>query len=436
MIKIPNNSTHNNFYLTKRKKYPHLIIKNNYLEKGNNSQKIRETKNKTISQTKYFQSYTLNSTNDSIISTSRTNKTKHIIIQNKNSLTPLNIRKKIIELDEKIQIAQENKKILLNKKNKMFIEKYKLKEKRFNEIKEDSQKKKLFKLNQIKKLNNMRRLKLKIHNFFQRKNNICNNFETKNSNFNMKILDYFSGNHNLNQTIKYQSNFRFDKFYNGEAHDRSKMIFDINLIKNNGEIEKNLENELTEEEKKLIIEDLAYFFQDNKYKQKTLAQRINQEDGIDSDKNTAIFQIKDDKKINKNNLTKKLINNDIYHQLNIIKDDLNKTTYKIKTKNLRVKKNSEKKKNEIIKNMIESLRLNYTRNISSEKEKREKMFKEHYKYRKKINFNLTNKSFDDNYFDIETELINNNSFKKDELKLIQMYNKKIRDGFLFRKLNK
>ena len=86
--------------------------------------------------------------------------------------------------------------------------------------------------------------------------------------------------------------------------------------------------------------------------------------------------------------------------------------------------------------MIESLRLNYTRNISSEKEKREKMFKKHYQYRKKINFNLTNKSFDDNYFDIETELINNNSFKKDELKLIQMYNKKIRDGFLFRKLNK
>jgi preprotein translocase subunit SecB len=86
--------------------------------------------------------------------------------------------------------------------------------------------------------------------------------------------------------------------------------------------------------------------------------------------------------------------------------------------------------------MIESLRLNYTRNISSEKEKREKMFKAHNKYRKKINFNLTNKSFDDNYFDIETELINNNSFKKDELKLIQMYNKKIRDGFLFRKLNK
>ena len=216
----------------------------------------------------------------------------------------------------------------------MFIEKYKLKEKRFNEIKEDSQKKKNFKLNQIKKLNNMRRLKLKIHNFFQRKNNICNNFETKNSNFNMKILDYFSGNHNL-----YQSNFRYDKFYNGEAHDRSKMIFDINLIKNNGEIEKNLENELTEEEKKLIIEDLAYFFQDNKYKQKTLAQRINQEDGIDSDKNTTIFQIKDDKKINKNNSTKKLINNDIYHQLNIIKDDLNKTTYKIKTKNLIIKKN-------------------------------------------------------------------------------------------------
>ena len=89
------------------------------------------------------------------------------------------------------------------------------------------------------------------------------------------------GKHNLNQSIKYQSNFRFDKKENenGEAHNRKKMIIDIDLMKNYGDFsEKILENNLNEKERKLIIEDPNYFFQNNvsdKYKQISLTDRIN-----------------------------------------------------------------------------------------------------------------------------------------------------------------
>ena len=205
---------------------------------------------------------------------------------NYKKITPLKYSKnERLNLDQKILLAQENKKLILNKKNEMYIEQYKQKEKKFNEIRENSKKIKIYILNKIKKLNDMRRLKLKINKIIQMESyDMCNEFEAKNSSFNIKTLDYLSGKHNLNQSIKFHSIFRFDKIENGEAHDRYKMLIDIDSMKNNEELkDKILEKNLNIKEKNLINEDPSYFFQknvSNNFKTLSLTERINEEDGF------------------------------------------------------------------------------------------------------------------------------------------------------------
>ena len=441
---IPNSSfnqflhTQNNFNLTfhVRNKIPIL------------TDRTRENNNSILNS---FQSnsphklinsfYTLD-TNFSIPKNTR-NKRRGIIY-NRN-LTPITIKKrKDLNLEEKIFLAQENKKFILEEKNKMFIEEYKRKEKKIYEMRENSQKKKINLMNKLKKLHDMRRLRLKIHKIMEMEcYNICNEFESKISNFNIKILDYLSGKHNLNQSIKYQSNFRFDKKENenGEAHNRKKMIIDIDLMKNYGDFsEKILENNLNEKERKLIIEDPNYFFQNNvsdKYKQISLTDRINKEEGdIIKAKNNDINFNK--KRSLKDKLSKRL-KTDINKNLLDIKKDINKTIYKIKTKDFNNKEDLGKiihKK--IIKNMLNSLKKNYIRNSAffyeNDKKNREKMYSDSYKYSSIGRLSLTdnNKTFVHKLSEMienEKKNLSQNNFKKEEIDLIKIYKNKIKENY-------
>ena len=364
-------------------------------------------------------------------------------------ITPLKfIKNERLNIDQKIFLVQQNKNLILNKKNKMYIEQYKNKEKKFNEMRENTKMKKIYLMNKIKKLNDMRRLKLKINKIIQMESyDICNEFEAKNSSFNIKSLDYLSGKHNLNQSIKFHSIFRFDKIENGEAHDRYKMLIDIDSMKNNEELkDKILEKNLNIKEKNLINEDPSYFFQknvSNNFKTLSLTERINEEDGFfikEKEENNDYFN--SNKKENKErNLKEKLskrLKTDINKNLFNIKNDINKTIYKLRTKNFNHKDNlAQIEYDKIIQNMIDSLKNNYSKNINDNEKERRKMYKTVFKYghrrRYSILFHLNNvlhnnnNNNNDGNNNKENPLFSN--FKKEEIDLIKMYKKIIKDNF-------
>lgn len=364
---------------------------------------------------------------------------------NYKKITPLKYSKnERLNLDQKILLAQENKKLILNKKNEMYIEQYKNKEKKFNEMRENTKMKKIYLMNKIKKLNDMRRLKLKINKIIQMESyDICNEFEAKNSSFNIKSLDYLSGKHNLNQSIKFHSIFRFDKIENGEAHDRYKMLIDIDSMKNNEELkDKILEKKLSIKEKRLINEDPSYFFQSNvgnNFKKISLTDRINEEDGFYKIKDETINLDSNKKESKGRNLKEKLskrLKTDINKNLLDIKKDINKTIYKIRTKKLNHKENlAQIEHDKIIQNMIDSLKNNYSRNINDNEKERRKMYKTVFKYGRRrfstlfhINNDLNiNNNNNDEKNNNENPLISN--FKKEEIDFIKVYKKQIKDNF-------
>ena len=352
------------------------------------------------------------------------------------------IQNERLNIDQKILLAQQNKQTILNKKNEMYIEQYKKKEKKFNEIRENTKKKKIYIMNKIKKINDMRRLKLKINKIIQMESyDMCHEFEAKNSSFNIKILDYLSGKHNLNQSIKFHSIFRFDKIENGEAHDRYKMLIDIDSMKNNEELkDKILEKKLNIKEKRLINEDPSYFFQTNvgnNFKTISLTERINEEDGFYkiNEKSTDLNSNKKESK--GRNLKEKLskrLKTDINKNLLDIKKDINKTIYKIRTKKLNHNENLALiEREKIIQNMIDSLKNNYSRNSNDNETERRKMYKTVFKYGHRRRFstlfhlnNVLNNNNDEKNNN-ENPLISN--FKKEEIDFIKVYKKQIKDNF-------
>ena len=436
---ISKNLSSNQLFHGKRNFNDPLLYLCKHQIKQNKSEKIIKKDTCNIfsfnSTSLYKNSSTPNSTIDSINTTTKTKSKKKLKIIYNKFLSSSKLRNKILNIDEKIHLAQENKELLLNKKNEMFIEKYKEKEKRFNEMKKNSEKEKLILLNRTKKLNAMRRLRLKINNLIKKDDNICKDFQSKNSTFNNKILDFYSGDYYLNHSIKYQSNFHFDKSENGEAHDKTKMISRIYSMKNKKISKKILEKELKDNEKELILEDPVYFFQNNSKgdnnnnKKLTLAEKINQEEGHVFKKNYKDFikfhMSKSQSKDKINEAYRKEFN-DIDIKLKKIKNNINKTIYKKRTKEFIFKENKmEKKRNKIINNMVESLRINKKINvIDNNKKKQQQLFETPTKIKKKF---LIKKDDDD--IDNFNKEFSVNYFNKDELNMIKRYNEKIKNGF-------
>ena len=380
--------------------------------------------------------FTSNTIDTNYTNRTNNNKTKSFI----KSFSPLTQKSNI---NEKIFIANENKKQLLKQKQDNILEKYQERNKRIQKIREKIKKKKIFISNKINKLNDMRRLRLKIHNIISNQGtNLCDEFESKNSAFNIKMFDYLSGKHNLNQSIKYQSKFRFDKIDNGEGHDRYKMLIDVDTMKQNEEMsDKILENELSLNERKLIIEDPDYFFHNNvsdKFKSISLVQRINQEENSGRKDNFLPFInqnfIDSNQKSKSRNLKEKLSNRirtDVSKRLNDIKNDINKTIYIKRTKDLNFKNDEiiKEQKDKIFKTMIDSLsnisHETLKKEMNDNSDKREKMYETlnpnnlHYRRKRQYTFDYIN---DKSKFTFDT-------FNKDELELLKSIKKQIKDSY-------
>ena len=270
-----------------------------------------------------------------------------------------------ISIDKKILKAKENKKNLLLKQSKETIEKFNKKEKKLKSIKDNMLKSKIKNSLENHKQNYMKELKLKIYNLLN-----------KGTAFNLKLLDFLKGNKNMKTTINYHKNFRFDKYDNGEGHNRYKMIVDIDSMKQNDDEQINILNEkLNDKEKNYIKEDPTYFFQSSlktiEFKPISLTSRlINEEKLIKSYKNfhhkgkinNFKFDIKEiDNNNNQRSLREKLSNRvktDFNSTLNFVCDDINKSVYNQRTKTLDNNKRNFSKElhDKIINNMIEELR--------------------------------------------------------------------------------
>ena len=330
-----------------------------------------------------------------------------------------------ISIDKKILKAKENKKNLLLKQSKETIEKFNKKEKKLKSIKDNMLKSKIKNSLENHKQNYMKELKLKIYNLLNKgTKNICDEFEFKNNAFNLKLLDFLKGNKNMKTTINYHKNFRFDKYDNGEGHNRYKMIVDIDSMKQNDDEQINILNEkLNDKEKNYIKEDPTYFFQSSlktiEFKPISLTSRlINEEKLIKSYKNfhhkgkinNFKFDIKEiDNNNNQRSLREKLSNRvktDFNSTLNFVCDDINKSVYNQRTKTLDNNKRNFSKElhDKIINNMIEELRIKGFKTITQKKKEFEKKNIQDYRFH---NFLINNIS----------ERKNNSLNKKKKMKL-------------------
>ena len=248
-------------------------------------------------------------------------------------------------IDLKIRKANENKKLkgvmktekkvkVIEERHQRFLQ-YKMKVKESNKEKEESK----------RKLNQLRKLKLKIFNILSKDtHSVCEDYQRKNTSLNLKIFEFMGGEYYKKKALQLSSIFRFDKNENGESHNRKNMIVDIEKMKQDEAVpDKILMKELTTEEKKLIIADPNYFIKDNRYKKSSLLKPIKLSRRL-------LLEEQDNKSISKrdtnfttiqrnpNKKKKMLIETNIEQKLNEIQHTINKTVYLQATSNFNEKR--------------------------------------------------------------------------------------------------
>ena len=462
----------------------YLRVQQNNLFKGNFSKKntkISLLKSKPIfmnntNNLNTFQNF-LPKTKDYLTQTTTLNSfiskdTKQLTLNN--NTTNFNFRNTQMSLDEKIFKVKENKNALLLKQNHDTMEKFYQKEKRLQTIKDNMLKAKLKLEQKNNKKNYMKRLKLKIFNIINKEaKNICEEFEHKNVLFNIKTCDYLKGDHNIKKSISYHSDFRYDKNENAEAHNRSKMIIDIDSIReDNFEPLELLKKKLSSKEKKIVQEDPTYFFQSNltiDFQPMPLTYRLIKEERNEKMKygkkkiESFNFENKNNDKYNLNNLidenkqsnhknkfpNKKII--DIKSNLNEIYNNINKTIYDNKTKTLtKFSRNIPKELHDkIINKMKDDLRMKGFKTITQEKNefnirKNEDVRLKNFlmdNLRKKI-INTNNKNIKKHFHLNEESLIgqvgqsfNFKNFNKEEVDRINLYKDIIRTNLEKNQIN-
>ena len=192
-----------------------------------------------------------------------------------------------ISFEQKLQITQSNRRIIL-KKRILHLEKgIKEKENNYLKFQKEKDKNEKEKKEEFKRKSDIRFIKQKFHKLI--KNNqtkICVNFINKTNGFNSKIMEYLKGNNYLNQKVNFHKNFRFNSEY--ESHSRIQMITDLEKIKNNSQLFEKLNfNKLfNEKEKNYIREEPQNFiqeiskFKNLKLKGKKLVDKLNEEENL------------------------------------------------------------------------------------------------------------------------------------------------------------
>lgn len=133
-------------------------------------------------------------------------------------------------------------------------------------------------------LDKKRKLKMKIFQMVSsEKDNFCSTFERKNYLYNLKVLDYLRGDRRVKKAIKYHQIFRFGNDFHGEAHDLAAFYSETESFQDPKYAQKKLDEQLNDEEKRLILDDPLFFIKGNQNNSKlftsiSLTNRLKMEE--------------------------------------------------------------------------------------------------------------------------------------------------------------
>ena len=301
------------------------------------------------------------------------------------------------------KINKKNEQIKLNEKNKLQI---------LKKTQENS-----------KKLEEIHKLKNKVHNILT--NRIikkCHNFEKDINFFNDKIFEYYQSDFYKNLHLNYHRHFHSKSDI--ESNKRINMIIDLNDIKKKNDLVENIDFNKTfsTKEKRLIQLEPSYYFKDfskftglKNFTLKTLKEKINEEEEEKLkynkiEKQKKLKELEDKLKIRKKRRRKDVSNFDVVLINTFINDDVdsnNETTEEneenLKEKNKIKNKINLKEKNKIYENLIKKCDKFTAKKINESYEKKIKennffnyVNKEIKNSFNKINFLKTKDSFYNN----------------------------------------
>lgn len=194
--------------------------------------------------------------------------------------------------DQRAGIGRKRITFYLSKEDKIKEIQEKIKKKEKN-IEKNLEKQKIMKQNkdyQNEKLAEMRKIKLRLHKLIlQNQFKICKKFENSARESNLKIYDYLISDRFVQAKLQYNTNYRFDKNDLAKSNDPYDQVMDLDMIKLMKSDPKEIFEQLSDKEKKLIILDPTYFIKDEEYftsvkelNSKSLAMKINEEDENES----------------------------------------------------------------------------------------------------------------------------------------------------------
>ena len=344
-----------------------------------------------------------------------------------------NQNKTDINLNEKILLVNKNKNLNNLKKKEETFKKFKEKEEKFNLIRNKILKNKIKNFNENNKINNMKKLKIKIKTILETKSlNLCSNFESKNFNFNMKLIDFLNSKINVNNSLKFHKTFHFNKNENGEAHNRLNFLTDIDSLKDNESKKKILEKYLNQNELNLLEEEPNFFLENEElkkfFKPKNLFLRLENEEN--NNKNNEINNNNNNNKTieNDKNNEKKNFSMNLNKTIEKFKDEMNKKIYnsKLNLKDFNKENKIKKEHDNIFKTMYNNIRKNYKNNYLKNNDfDIKKLF-----LKNNLNQTLTNKyDLIDKKVKIKNKKKSNEFLKEKEIDLINFYNNKIKDNY-------
>ena len=332
-----------------------------------------------------------------------------------------------INLNDKILLVNKNKNLNNLKKKEETFKKFKEKEKKFNLIRNKIIKNKIKNFNENNKINNMKKLKIKIKTILETKSiNLCSNFEQKNFNFNMKLIDFLNSKINVNNSLKFHKTFHFNKNENGEAHNRLNFLTDIDSLKDNENQQKLLEKYLNQNELNLLEEEPNFFLENEElkkyFKPKNLFLRLENEEKNNNNINNKTIEN------NKNSNENKKFSMNLNKTIEKFKIDMNKKIYnsKLNLNDFNKENKIKKEHDNIFKTMYNNIRKNYKNNYLKNNDfDIKKLF-----LKNNLNQTLTNKyDLIDKKVKIKNKKKSNEFLKEKEIDLINFYNNKIKDNY-------
>ena len=339
------------------------------------------------------------------------------------SLNKQNIKNisNLTNYEEKLNLIKLNKENIINNKIKLTNEKINKKNEHLKLIEKNKLKTRQKSEEKSKKIEEIHKLKNKVHNILTNKIiKKCHNFEKDINFFNDKIFEYYQSDYYKNLHLNYHRHFHSNSDI--ESNKRINMIIDLDEIKKKNDLVENIDfyKTFSTKEKRLIQLEPSYYFKDfskfiglKNFTLKTLKEKINEEDDEKLkfnkiEKQKKLKELEEKLKIRKKRRRKDVSDFDVVLINTFINDDVdsNETTEEInenKEKNKNKNIINLKEKNKIYENLIKKCDKFTKEKINESKEKKIKennyfnyINKEIKNSLNKINFLKTKDSFYNN----------------------------------------